>query len=245
MNNKKVKKYSLGGPANLLGGSLMGANPLIGLGLNMLTDRIQQEVIGNQRRNSIVSGTPGTYNTGGFIQKENIKNTDKNKLKAIQLDLKNRGLYSGKIDGIYGPLTERAINLYNSETIVDKNLPEVEIKAPWKDLRGPEFRYPSPPKSSRYMDTEGVRADRRTIGEDYVPLGRQSNTTSPRGLEESGKAILSKGSKGEEVIQLQELLKEKGLYKGKIDGVYGEQTKKAVTEFQKYINTAPDFFRGY
>jgi len=95
------------------------------------------------------------------------------------------------------------------------------------------------------MDTEGVRADRRTIGEDYVPLGRQSNTTSPRGLEESGKAILSKGSKGEEVIQLQEILKEKGLYKGKIDGVYGDQTKKAVIEFQKYINTAPDFFGGY
>jgi len=130
MNNKKVKKYSTGGLANLLGGSVLGANPMLGLGLNMLTDRIQQEMMSNQKRNSIISGTPGTYNTGGYIQKDGIKNTDKNKLKAIQLDLKNRGLYSGKIDGIYGPLTEKAINLYNSETILNKNLPEVEIKAP-------------------------------------------------------------------------------------------------------------------
>lgn len=72
---------------------------------------------------------------------------------------------------------------------------------------------------------------------DYRLKGRSSqNTTSPRGIEESNKRVLSKGSTGEEVAQLQKFLKGKGFYKGEVDSVYGSQTEKAVKEYQKWFN---------
>lgn len=41
------------------------------------------------------------------------------------------------------------------------------------------------------------------------------------------------GSRGEEVRSIQTYLKNNGYYNGNIDGIYGEQTKAAVTAFQK------------
>ncbi len=41
------------------------------------------------------------------------------------------------------------------------------------------------------------------------------------------------GSQGEEVKNIQRVLKEKGYYSGNIDGIFGTATKKAVTQFQK------------
>lgn len=58
-----------------------------------------------------------------------VKQFDKEKLKAVQVDLKSKGLYKGRIDGIYGPLTEKAISLYNDRVEVQMNLPSVEVKA--------------------------------------------------------------------------------------------------------------------
>ena len=41
------------------------------------------------------------------------------------------------------------------------------------------------------------------------------------------------GSSGTEVEEIQRVLKERGLFKGEITGYYGEQTRQAVTKFQK------------
>lgn len=72
---------------------------------------------------------------------------------------------------------------------------------------------------------------------DYLTRGKAArNTTTPKGLEESGKSALSKGSKGEEVVQLQQFLKNKGMYSGEIDGVFGPLTEKAVKGYQKWYN---------
>jgi hypothetical protein len=45
--------------------------------------------------------------------------------------------------------------------------------------------------------------------------------------------ILKKGSKGEEVKELQEFLKNEGYYKGVIDGDFGTNTENSVKEWQK------------
>lgn len=72
---------------------------------------------------------------------------------------------------------------------------------------------------------------------DYVNKGTKNKyTTSPRGIEESGKRVLSKGSKGEEVRQLQTFLQNKGFYKGKVDGLFGSQTEGAVKAYQQWFN---------
>lgn len=72
---------------------------------------------------------PKSYASGGplAINSKEVKSFDSNKLKAVQLDLKNKGLYKGKIDGIYGPLTEEAINGYNSNITYERILPEFNV----------------------------------------------------------------------------------------------------------------------
>jgi lipoprotein-anchoring transpeptidase ErfK/SrfK len=46
---------------------------------------------------------------------------------------------------------------------------------------------------------------------------------------------LAPGSKGEAVVQLQEMLFEAGFYREKIDGIFGKQTQAAVTAAQKAL----------
>lgn len=57
-------------------------------------------------------------------------------------------------------------------------------------------------------------------------------------------AMSKLGSTGSEVKKIQTKLKELGYYKGKVDGIYGSQTKKAVTAFQKNCGLTQDGICG-
>lgn len=63
-------------------------------------------------------------------------------------------------------------------------------------------------------------------------------------VEEPASALSSYGSRGTEVRAIQEKLKERGLYNGSIDGVYGSQTQKAVKAFQKQQGLTQDGIAG-
>lgn len=60
-----------------------------------------------------------------------------------------------------------------------------------------------------------------------------------KGFEELSEA-LQIGSKNEEVKTLQKRLKEMGMYKGPLDGIYGPKTKAAVEQFEKDMGIAID-----
>jgi N-acetylmuramoyl-L-alanine amidase len=62
--------------------------------------------------------------------------------------------------------------------------------------------------------------------------------------EPSISALSSMGSRGSEVKAIQEKLKERGLYKGSVDGIYGKNTKDAVIKFQKQNGLAQDGIAG-
>ena len=53
-------------------------------------------------------------------------------------------------------------------------------------------------------------------------------------------AISKYGSSGDEVIEIQQKLSELGYYYGNIDGKFGNDTKKAVIQFQKDNNLSSD-----
>lgn len=53
-------------------------------------------------------------------------------------------------------------------------------------------------------------------------------------------AVISQGSRGETVRQIQQKLKRWGYYKGSVDGVYGAQTLAAVKYFQRKNGLAAD-----
>ena len=56
-------------------------------------------------------------------------------------------------------------------------------------------------------------------------------------------ATLSQGSRGQEVIKLQQALKDKG-YDITVDGIYGAKTREAVIKFQKDNGLTPDGIAG-
>lgn len=57
--------------------------------------------------------------------------------------------------------------------------------------------------------------------------------------------VLSKmGSRGEEVRQIQKVLKREGYYNGTVDGIYGTGTKTAVRSFQKAVGITADGIAG-
>ena len=58
------------------------------------------------------------------------------------------------------------------------------------------------------------------------------------------RAFSSFGSRGEEVVLIQQRLFELGYYTGSIDGIYGRDTKAAVTTFQKDNGLSADGIAG-
>ncbi|MEG2429842.1 MAG: peptidoglycan-binding domain-containing protein, partial [Oscillospiraceae bacterium] len=64
-------------------------------------------------------------------------------------------------------------------------------------------------------------------------------------FDQKATTTLSKiGSKGSEVKAIQEKLKERGIYKGTVDGVYGKGTSEAVKKFQKQNGLTSDGVAG-
>ena len=60
--------------------------------------------------------------------------------------------------------------------------------------------------------------------------------TAPRGYDSSGRPVLSVGSRGQEVENLQKFLKEKGFYQdGAVDQIYGRKTEAAVKAYQESL----------
>lgn len=83
------------------------------------------------------------------------------------------------------------------------------------------------------IEHEGVKG---YIHKDYVQIG-----TTPTATPELPKfTTLSHGSKGAEVLALQEALTELRFYSGELDANYGKSTKDAVSAFQKKNNLKVD-----
>ena len=57
-------------------------------------------------------------------------------------------------------------------------------------------------------------------------------------------ALSKYGSTGSEVTQIQQKLQSLGFYGGAIDGIYGKQTRDAVTAFQKSVGLTADGIAG-
>lgn len=57
-------------------------------------------------------------------------------------------------------------------------------------------------------------------------------------------ALSKMGSRGSEVKAIQEKLKERGIYTGSVDGVFGSATKTAVQKFQKQSGLTADGIAG-
>lgn len=71
-----------------------------------------------------------------------------------------------------------------------------------------------------------------------------SSFSSSQFVQQSTETLSKVGSRGSEVKAIQEALKERGLYSGSVDGIFGEGTKKAVKAFQKNNGLTQDGIAG-
>lgn len=77
----------------------------------------------------------------------------------------------------------------------------------------------------------GIAASSRAVYDNFIK-------------EDSVFALSRLGSSGSEVKQIQQKLKSLGYYKGSVDGIYGTQTKNAVTSFQRNCGITADGICG-
>lgn len=95
------------------------------------------------------------------------------------------------------------------------------------------------PLDSLLQANPGVDPDRLMIGQVIcVPAGDPVPDPSPTC------PTLRSGSRGPEVIRLQQLLLDFGFNPGPADGIFGPRTRTAVTEFQREVNIAVDGIVG-
>lgn len=73
-----------------------------------------------------------------------------------------------------------------------------------------------------------------------VPTHSQVETTPAPAVQRSGRIVLRQGSTGEQVAEVQALLKLLGFYSGPVDGTYQESTASAVSAFQQATGLPPD-----
>jgi N-acetylmuramoyl-L-alanine amidase len=77
-----------------------------------------------------------------------------------------------------------------------------------------------------------------------LPFSVTKAIAQPTPVNSNNRPILRTGSKGAAVSELQAVLQLLGYYTGSVDGVYGESTAKAVTQFQEAAGIPADGIVG-
>ena len=122
---------------------------------------------------------------------------NKSKLFAVQELLKLKGLYKGKVDGIYGPATKAALKVFRAQ--------------------------------NGWSGTDEINFATGDKNRDSANLG-DTAATKPETISQGRRSNISRYQT--QLIWAQEFLKFKGLYKGKLDGIYGPSTNAALITFQ-------------
>ena len=133
----------------------------------------------------------------------------------LQNALKELGLYSQKVDGVYGRGTRTAVQAFQRANGLTAD-----------GIAGPKTL------AKLYSSSEASASGSST--------GSSSGGTSSQ----APSRTLRRGDRGDDVKQVQEKLKEMGLYSMSADGKYGPGTAKAVQAFQQANGLKADGIAG-
>lgn len=156
-------------------------------------------------------------------------------VKKLQQALDILGYYDGKIDGIYGDGTTKAVTQYQK----DEGL-EADGYAGTSTVTS---IFGSCNKTSLTTQPEPGSGASASSGS---PSSSGSKYPTVSSISEIGSApgTSREGDSGSNVVKLQQALECMGYYDGAIDGVYGEGTVAAVKQFQKKRNMKEDGIAG-
>lgn len=153
-------------------------------------------------------------------------------VKKLQQALNILGYYDGKIDGIYGDGTTKAVTQYQK----DEGL-EADGYAGTSTVTS---IFGSCSKTSMTTQPEpgsSASSSFSSSSSKYPTVSSISEIGSAPGTSREGDS-------GSNVVKLQQALECLGYYDGAIDGVYGEGTVSAVKQFQKKRNMKDDGIAG-
>ena len=153
-------------------------------------------------------------------------------VKAMQKRLKELGFYKNTIDGEFGSSTKAAVIAFQKANGLTAN--GVATTATLNKL------YAADAKNSDYLkDGEDAKQE-----EDPVTPGKEQDPEDTTDVTVGGYKTLKWGSTGEDVKKLQQALKNRGFYDGKIDSTFGSGVYAAVKAFQKQNGLKVDGVAG-
>ncbi len=146
-------------------------------------------------------------------------------VRRLQAMLKLLNFYQGDIDGIYSPVTQAAVASF--QTVAGIEADGIVGPATWQKL------LPVPD------EVVALSASETPIAAAPDPAVESANSESP-----SDPPLLSLGTEGSAVSQLQRELQALGYYDGPIDGGFGQLTEAAVIAFQTRLQLVVDGIVG-
>ncbi|MEL7225609.1 MAG: peptidoglycan-binding protein [Cyanobacteria bacterium P01_D01_bin.36] len=137
-------------------------------------------------------------------------------VSRLQATLQLLGFYQGTIDGAYSPDTQAAVTRFQAAA----GIPVDGIVGPstWRKLLPPP------------EDVSAIAAAPEPTAPE--PSATPVNQPAPEPAAPTGPPILRPNAEGGAVAQLQRELQTLGYYDGPIDGIYGDETQRAVMAFQ-------------
>ena len=150
-------------------------------------------------------------------------------VKALQNRLKELGFYKKAIDGEYGSTTKAAVTAFQAANGLSETGKANETTL--------NKLYSASAKDADYLtDEENAKNE-----EDEEETGNQTDSDK---VEVNGYTTLQWGDTGTAVKKLQEALKNRGYYSGKIDSTFGSGVYAAVKAFQKQYGLKADGIAG-
>ena len=150
-------------------------------------------------------------------------------VKALQNRLKELGFYKKTIDGEYGSTTKAAVTAFQAANGLSETGKANETTL--------NKLYSASAKDADYLtDEENAKNE-----EDEEETGNQTDSDK---VEVNGYTTLQWGDTGTAVKKLQEALKTRGYYSGKIDSTFGSGVYAAVKAFQKQYGLKADGIAG-
>lgn len=164
----------------------------------------------------------------GDMPAASAKGDNGDKVAKLQQALKIKKFYTGKVDGIYGENTEKAVKAFQKSMGLTQTgkADKTTLKKLWSNATPKPTATPKPKATATPKAAAQSKSSVTSLSQITIP--------SP----------CRKGDKGNNVKYLQQALKLRGYYSGAIDGSYGDATEKAVIAFQKDHSLARDGVAG-
>ena len=156
-------------------------------------------------------------------------------VEKLQRALEILGYYDGKIDGIYGEGTAKAVKAYQKDEGLEADgyAGTATVKSIFGSCRSTSLTTQAEPGSKGSGSTSSgsrATAKAKTVS-DIADIGSAPATSRP-------------GDSGTKVVKLQQALECLGYYDGVIDGDYGDGTTAAVKRFQTKRGMKADGIAG-